>query len=508
MVHSFIKKGAPAWAYAASNESVRWFCLLRIAYKDTGFAVSLEHSLLSNGANENQTFMLRYEGDNLVPGKNSLRATDLFISASEKDVVARHGKPNFQTLSLTLKNPCSILHPKNCRKFHDDFPKLLTYARATKVHVFFDTKLVTELDTLRSILAGSQEFTRLPKVAQSTNSYEETQWPTLRFIPDANYTGNVPMEESASGIIPSIEDAGPEARPFEHAESDSPPAYADVAGSKRLSTSSGRMLYQNMADMYCLARPSSTPDHDPKRARQDSSLPPETERATPAPSLRAGSTADTVVDDLFGRAVTSAVKGELPQVVREELPQVVKEELPQVVREELTRVLERLFRSTPAIQSPPPYLSPAHGSRTANALPPDATPTNHPTLHTMINQALARAVRKSLDTVDEFTAEICKAASIELEDFSDGLRFELQANKETLSAICNDEINDMLAELKDDVQKDLSALEDYAEKIVLGAEDRLREISNRARSTHKGLLTVPEPEQIERARSLPVPNGS
>jgi hypothetical protein len=63
-------KGVPAFV---NDASVLWPCTLKILHSNAQFVVSLEHTISTHSVDDEQLFTLRYEGDNLVPGKSSLK---------------------------------------------------------------------------------------------------------------------------------------------------------------------------------------------------------------------------------------------------------------------------------------------------------------------------------------------------------------------------------------------------------------------------------------------------
>lgn len=260
------------------------------------------------------------------------------------------------------------------------------------------------------------------------------------------------------------------------------------------------MLYRDVTDVHCLADSSLTPDaHDPKRPREHSCPSPETERATPAPSLHAESTASssaTVAVDLFQEAVTSAVNELLPHVLEKELleKELLREELwkkkmTPVVMEVLPQVLKELLQTTSA----------GHDDS-----------THHPTLSTEVERAFTSAHESCVQELEETLDQRVNSASIELEEHSDEIRVDLATYKEDCIASCNDHLNEIKAGFDQGVVERVKDLENIADMVVLKAMDRLNEHFD-----HIGTQTVRKrgdvliaSEQSQRARSLPVPDGS
>ena len=475
--------GVPAFAYPAHDASTLWSCKLKIINRNTQFAISLEHPIDVDG--EQQLITLRYEGDNLVPGRISLEDRDIGVSAAFLSKTTRQGNPKLRLLSLTLKKPCSVWYPKNNPKLDMSFQTLLTLARATKVCIYFDSCWLGEnTRKFQKIVRSSEEFVGVPLISQFTNLYQEADWQIFNSIPAAEPGVCISSKDSVSGAILSIEDVGAEAPPFEDVVHDNPPPYPHDMLGKR-------------------SRPDSsfTPDAQGlKRAREHSCSSLETELATPAPSLQAESTASstaTVPADLFQEAVTSAVEKVFSHMLKKELVQVVKQELPQVVAE--------LFRKTPADHSPSRCLSPASPcNRIPNALAHhDATHTLHPTLSTMIKEA----VHKALDeTLDETLDRHHQSVTIGLDEYGDDLRIGLAASHEDHMVHCNDDLNEMKAEFKQYLVDSLDDFEDFADEVVVTTENRLNKLGdtmgNQAFCGRGDVLVASK--QSRRATSLPV----
>ncbi|XP_014556837.1 hypothetical protein COCVIDRAFT_37550 [Bipolaris victoriae FI3] len=489
MVHSLVRKeGVPALAYRGCHKSMTWFCSLKIVHVGEELAVSLEHSMPSHGVDHKQVFILRYEGDNLVPGKNSLGAIGLSVPASLMSTMQRHGNPNFQTLSLTLKKPCSIWYPKESTSLHDDFPKLLTLARTKEVRIFFDTNWLADrnFQTLQCIVTGSRQLAKISRTAQFSSLYQELDWLPLRFIQDANHGTDTATENPASGVIPSIE---AEAPPFQDVVHDNPPPYTQPSGKRPRHSST-----------------SLTPDdYNPKRAREHSRSSLDMDGASPTPSLRAKSTVSssaTVSVDLFQDAVTSAVQQMLSSTLNKTLSEVLQKELPSAIRRELPHVLEKIIQKTIA-DSP---------SRCSSPIPPCtqilnepthhvSTPNSHFTLGKMIKGAVTTAVREALDEARDQSSELYTSASIELEEYSTELKGDLAATTEDHMVNCNENLDEMVAKAEQRLSDYLTDFEAHADELVIKTEDRLYSISKKSYCSPE-VHIVPKPGQ--RAASLPI----
>lgn len=74
------------------------------------FTALLTASVTVHGFGE-QKVALALHGDNTQIGRNSLGAPNIAIPQDRIDVISRHSNPIPQTLSLTLKEPCSLQYP-------------------------------------------------------------------------------------------------------------------------------------------------------------------------------------------------------------------------------------------------------------------------------------------------------------------------------------------------------------------------------------------------------------
>jgi hypothetical protein len=219
MLLSLVRKGGvPAFAYSVNDPSVLWPCCLKILHSDLQFVLSLEHTIPIPGDGE-QLLTLRYEGDNLMPGKSSLDSSLPDGSTELLHNIARQGKPQFRTLSLTLEAPCSVWYPHSfssrVSSLHTRFHELLTLARATEVRILFDSSWVGKdnFARLQSAVEGSRQLTGVPVIPQFARLYQRADWSKLNFIQDAKSGAYLPIEDVASEAVPSIEDAVQDAPP-------------------------------------------------------------------------------------------------------------------------------------------------------------------------------------------------------------------------------------------------------------------------------------------------------
>ncbi|EUC43045.1 hypothetical protein COCMIDRAFT_101900 [Bipolaris oryzae ATCC 44560] len=489
MVLSLVRnQGVPALAYPMNDESVLWPCSLKMLHSDDQFALSLGHSVSIHGVDDPQLLTLRYEGDNLIPGKMSLRNADIALPGTSLHSIARHGKPRPRMLSLTLKAPCSVWYPRTLGKtgpgLHTGFHELLTLARATEVRVLFDTNWLekSNLARLQSIIEGSRQLAGVPAIPQFTRLYQEADWSILDCINDT--------EPEA---LPSIEDAVAGPPPIEDAVDDAPPPYARVSGKRSRN-----------------ARTSLTPDSPlPKRLLQDPTYPRSPkERASPASPLSAKSTASstaTVQVDIFQDLVTSAVEKVLPDLMRAQFPSILQDLLPGILA-----------------GSPSPSLSP---TRHTNQLPNTPTkrcpiPSQKPAPSTVFKSLIStytqthiqRILADALDQASQQASELHNSAGAEFEDYLADTRLDFAALKEDNLAAFNDECNEKLVEFKERLveEKDEAEVEvnAHADRVVLKTWDRLNrvdgEVCPRCKCVCSARHKQSEVSQARRAISLPL----
>jgi hypothetical protein len=497
-------QGVPALAYAVNDVSVLWPCSLKILHSDAQFVVSLGHSISIHGHDDEQLFTLRYEGDNLMPGKASLGSVGISLSDGLLQNIARHGQPRPRTLSLTLKAPCSVWYPHNLgngvsslqTRFHD----FSIMAKATEVHILFDINWLgkNNLAQLQSVVEGSRQLTGIPVIAQFARSYQQADWSILNFQ-DAKFEAYVPNEDEASEAVPSIEDA----------LHDAPPPYVHVSSKRpRSSRFPSWLQYRHIANVCFLARTSLTPDSPlPKRLLQDTTcVPSPTERATSAVSPGSKSTASstaTVQVDVFQDIVTSAVEKVLPEMLRAQLPSILQDLLPGLL----------------AGPSPSPSSSPTpRSSQIANAPIKHQPASSHkPTpaavfravISTHTQTHLQRILTDALDQAHDQATELHDSAGVEFDEYLADTRLDFATLKEEHIAAFNEDCNEKLEEFKERLVEEKEEaeeeVEEHAEKMVLMARDKLNmEVWCRCKSHHCAREKKNEVEQGRRAMSLPL----
>lgn len=104
----------------------------------------LQSSLLIDGFDIKQAFILQYDADNLVSGQTYLSPVAIRLPQQQLIELAREGCPRMSTLCLTLKKACPIwsssspglLTPQS--EHEVSFHRLANIAKATRVCILFD----------------------------------------------------------------------------------------------------------------------------------------------------------------------------------------------------------------------------------------------------------------------------------------------------------------------------------------------------------------------------------
>jgi len=232
VLHLVHKHGVPALAHPASDVSRLWPCTLKILYVERGaqFTVSLESDVSIQGVDDKQPVALRFEGHNLVPGKGSLGPVNIVLTATMISRLARQGRPRVYVLSLVLKTPGAVWHPRTLRdrasSIDNLFHELSALAGTTEVCIVFDSNwLGRNLSQLQSVVEGSQQFAGIPVVPSSkrVQSHQRAHWSVYEVAE---------FVESETAAASS---------PVEDAQDDAPPEYAWVQSKRPRDSKSYRL---------------------------------------------------------------------------------------------------------------------------------------------------------------------------------------------------------------------------------------------------------------------------
>lgn len=144
MTHNVRRGGIPVLAYTASDAASP--VLLSLVFKcnesPAQATLSVQTTLPVYGVDDTQTITLQYDADNLA--SCSLGPATIPLPQLRLDEITRKGNPQIRTLSLNLKQACSVWHlptsgPLAARAgFETLFDQLASLAKATKLHILFD----------------------------------------------------------------------------------------------------------------------------------------------------------------------------------------------------------------------------------------------------------------------------------------------------------------------------------------------------------------------------------
>jgi hypothetical protein len=120
MVNYLVRQqGVPAFAFpsSVSDLSSSWPCSLSLQHDELDaytmrFTALVAATVTIYGFGEHKVALALY-GDNMMPGRNSLGAPRIVIPHDCLAVISRDGTSIPQTLSLTLKEPCSLRYPRS-----------------------------------------------------------------------------------------------------------------------------------------------------------------------------------------------------------------------------------------------------------------------------------------------------------------------------------------------------------------------------------------------------------
>ncbi len=183
-----------ALAYTTLDVASQISCTFRVRYRrDRSHAtISLRTSTPIHGFDDEQTFTLLYDADNLVPGTTFLRPATLSVQQAQLARIARHGNPQLTTVSVNLKKPCSIWCPAYSSSiapkagFDAPFHQLVTFARATEVHILFDLKWLhrDKREQFQSLLRQPERYTGFPIDYSNAKGCRLADWSVFSPIED------------------------------------------------------------------------------------------------------------------------------------------------------------------------------------------------------------------------------------------------------------------------------------------------------------------------------------
>lgn len=132
--------------YSSSDVTSPWLCSLVFKHSKTRSqaTISLQASILIHGFDDEQVFILQYDADNLVPGTISLEPATIPLPQARLNEIARHGRPQIRTLSLTVKESCPLWSPplpgpiEPKPGLERPFYQLKNIVCAIQIHILFD----------------------------------------------------------------------------------------------------------------------------------------------------------------------------------------------------------------------------------------------------------------------------------------------------------------------------------------------------------------------------------
>ncbi|KAG9197009.1 hypothetical protein G6514_002535 [Epicoccum nigrum] len=169
-----LKKGVPV--VCLNSEPSSPSCHLRIfKNRDNNNQITLALHIAATlqGAEEEQAFIVQYDGDNLQSAAIDLEPSN--IRSCVRDEIARHADPDFKTLTLCLKQPAPIWCPRDQAiapqanvESVDIFNHVVNLAKATAVKLVVDLKWLApdEQSVIRHIVKGKgifAGFSSIPK---------------------------------------------------------------------------------------------------------------------------------------------------------------------------------------------------------------------------------------------------------------------------------------------------------------------------------------------------------
>lgn len=180
------KSGIPVLASPTPNAASQWSCSLVVKYLEEGSqaTLSLQSSVPVQGFDDNQTFTLIYDADNLVPGKTRLQSSPTPFRQDRLNEIARQGNAQLKTLCLSLKAPCSVWCPRSCGSiapksgFDTPFHQFVELAGATEVYVLFDWNWLHRDKHARfqRLFTCPELFTGIPVNQVSARRYRQADW--------------------------------------------------------------------------------------------------------------------------------------------------------------------------------------------------------------------------------------------------------------------------------------------------------------------------------------------
>jgi hypothetical protein len=488
MVRNLVRKGGvPALALSSTDSPTPWPCSLTLLDDEekNAFSVLLEAPITIHGIEVDQTFVLRFDGDNLKSGKMAIKYLNTPVTDASVKYMTREGQPRLRMLMLTLKAPCAVWYPRTlvnqvsclCTPSRE----IVDLAKTTEVHIVFDTLWLAQKTRFRSIVQTSSQFSGVLVDPHSVYSRKHLQgnWQILRYVADARSdvacsiedatTGATSLEEHAvedakPGFYDSVDNATLDVLPsieVNEAEAEAikkygvPPAYPHLPSKRiRASKSSRHTQHRLVVDAHC---PAIVPGECPeaKRPFQDPTLPSlHGKRATSATST-AWSDA-TVEVDVFGNTVKSAVRDCLPDVLQAVIPGM------------LQKHLMALLASSPSRSPTPPYhksnMVAKHHSISSRKLTPAAVFRDAVSarIKSHLDQIITTSHERAREQAEDIASQVYAEVGEILEEHRVDMALVAQQKEHDFHEKCNEELIDLKARIEEEVE---CAEDEVAERV-------------------------------------------
>ncbi|KAI4699868.1 hypothetical protein J4E89_011087 [Alternaria sp. Ai002NY15] len=408
------KKGVPVLASVRSDPAAQSPCVLVVKYNEEPLQLSfhLQCTTFINGFDDEQTFTLIYDADNLMRDATTLGDATTSLSHDQLTSIARAGNPQIRALALTLAKPCKIRCPSSTATFTSKsgyeapFHRLAALAKATAIDITFDYNWVHANNRL-PLERLSKGLGAFSGVSESADGCVYADWAIFCTVeedhqPPPSYTNAIDAGASQKRprrVTPPSQPASPpHKRP--HYDRGSP---TEVATSSPC--------------------PPGTSHHSPFEKE-------EADLTSAHPSLHASAQL------AFQDVVNKAVAAQLPAIVESMLPNMLRSILPDVLHRSLAP------RRSPS-SSPPPRAS--------------CTPQPSPSLGTLIADRLEVLAKDHLTSIfadaNDQAYSLRNQAEGEFEDVVADHKLDVDTIKEDCIRELGEVVDDKLCKFKEETEE-------------------------------------------------------
>ncbi|KAH6861219.1 hypothetical protein BKA58DRAFT_48849 [Alternaria rosae] len=408
------KKGVPVLASVRSDPAAQSACVLVVKYNEEPFQLSffLQCTTFIHGFDDEQTFTLIYDADNLMRDLTSLNNATTSLSHDQLTSIARAGNPQIRALALTLAKPCKIRCPSSTGTltsksgYEAPFHRLVALAKATAIDITFDYNWV-HADNRLPLDRFFKHMGAFSGFSESADGYKYADWAIFCTVeedrqPPPSYTNAVDTGASRKRprrVTPPSQPASPPHKRQHH----------DYGSPTEVATSSP-----------C---PPGTSHHSPSE-KEEAIL------SHAHPSLHAS---DEVA---FQEAIDKAVEAQLPAIVESMLPNILRSILPDVLHKSLA---PRRSQSS----SPPPRAS--------------FTPEPSPSLGTLIADRLEDLAKDHLASIfadaNDQAYSLRSQADGEFEDVVADHKIDVDTIKEDCIRELGEVVDDKLCKFKEQTEE-------------------------------------------------------